>query len=142
MKKCFLIGLMVLAVLTVWGQEKSKKASSSTKSEVKQASASTVVNVYYFHGKQRCKTCMAVENVTKETIAKAYGGNKNVKFIEVKTEDKANAPLVEKYKVTWNALIIEKGKDYIDLTRQGFANAVNKPEVLSELIQKEVNARL
>ena len=85
---------------------------------------------------------MAVEKVTKETIEKAFADNKKVRFVEINTEDKANAKLVEKYEITWNALIIEKGDNYIDLTKEGFANAVNTPDVLTELIKKEVNARL
>lgn len=85
---------------------------------------------------------MAVEKITKETIEKAYEGNKKVHFVEVNTEDKANAELVEKYQVTWNALIVQKGNNHIDLTKEGFANAVNSPEVLIDLIKREVNSRL
>lgn len=133
-----------LGCFTACGQANSKKADkepASTEMAVQSAEASTV-NVYYFHGKQRCKTCLAVEKVTKETVGKVYADTKNVRFVEVNTEDKANAKLVEKYQVTWNALIIEKGDNYIDLTKEGFANAVNSPDVLTERIKKEVNARL
>jgi hypothetical protein len=144
MKKSILIGLTTVTLFTACGQATGKKESkeiTSTETTVQSAEASAV-NVYYFHGKQRCKTCVAVEKVTKETIEKAYADNKNVRFVEIKTDDKANIELVEKYQITWNALIIEKGNNHIDLTKEGFANAVNTPEVLAELIKKEVNARL
>lgn len=107
-----------------------------------QVTNASVVNVYYFHGKQRCKSCVAVEKVAKETVEKAFADNKSVRFVEINTEDKANVKLVEKYQITWNALIIEKGDSRIDLTKMAFANAVNSPDVLIELIKKEVNARL
>lgn len=144
MKKRILIGLFtVLLVACGSNTQKNNEQTTGTGTEAKeQLVDASVVNVYYFHGKQRCKTCIAVEKVTKETIEKAYADNKNVRFVEVNTEDKANAALVEKYQITWNALIIEKGDNYIDLTKEGFANAVNTPDVLTELIQREVNARL
>lgn len=144
MKKSILIGLMAVTIFTACGQANSKKDSKETASTetTVQSTDASVVNVYYFHGKQRCKTCMAVEKVTKETIEKAYADNKKVRYVEINTEDKANAKLVEKYQITWNALIIEKGDSHIDLTKEGFANAVNTPDVLTELIKKEVNSRL
>ena len=100
------------------------------------------MNVYYFHGKQRCKTCIAVGDVTEKTIKEVYANNPNVKFVEVKTDEKENAGLVEKYEVTWNALIIAKGEDSIEITKQAFANAVNNPEKLTDLIKTEVKKRL
>ena len=142
MKKCVLIGVLAV-LLTACGGNTQKNNEQATGTETKELVAdASVVNVYYFHGKQRCKTCMAVEKVTKEAIEKVYADNQNVRFVEVNTEDKANAALVEKYQITWNALIIEKGGDHVDLTKEGFANAVNTPDVLTELIKKEVNARL
>ncbi|MEA4996616.1 nitrophenyl compound nitroreductase subunit ArsF family protein [Petrimonas sulfuriphila] len=142
MKKYILIGLFAV-LLVACGCNTQKNSGQTTGMEAKeQVADASVVNVYYFHGKQRCKTCIAVEKVTKETIEKAYADNKNVRYVEINTEDKANAKLVEKYQITWNALIIEKGDSHIDLTKEGFANAVNTPDVLTELIKKEVNSRL
>ena len=71
-----------------------------------------------------------------------YADNPNVKFIEVQTDDEANAALVEKYEVTWNALIVAKGSDNIEITKQAFASAVNNPENLADLIKTEVDKRL
>lgn len=141
MKKSILIGIFAVLLAACGGNaQKNKEQSTGTGTEAKeQVADASVVKVYYFHGKQRCKTCMAVEKVTKETIEKVYANNKNVRFVEINTEDKANAELVEKYQITWNALIIEKGDNHIDLTKEGFANAVNTPDVLTELIKQEIN---
>ena len=49
---------------------------------------------------------------------------------------------MEKYEVSWNALIIAKGDKYINLTEQAFANAINSPEVLAKLIKDEVNKNI
>lgn len=148
MKKCILIGLFTVLLAACGGNcggnaQKNNQQTTGTDTETKaQIADASVVKVYYFHGKQRCKACIAVEKVTKETIEKAYADNKNVRFMEVNTENKANSALVEKYQITWNALIIEKGDSHIDLTKEGFANAVNTPDVLTERIKEEVNARL
>lgn len=107
-----------------------------------QAEPTGTVYVYYFHGKQRCKTCIAVGDVSEKTVKDAYAGNPKVKFMEVKTHEEANAPLVEKYEVTWNALIIAEGDDSIEITKQAFASAVNNPETLAELIKSEIDKRL
>ncbi|MDL2221059.1 nitrophenyl compound nitroreductase subunit ArsF family protein [Parabacteroides sp. OttesenSCG-928-N08] len=144
MKKSILIGLMAVTLFTACGQANSKKEgkeTSSTETTVQSAEAS-VVNVYYFHGKQRCKTCIAVGNVTEETIKELYADNSSVKFIEVDTSDKKNEALVEKYEVSWNALIIAKGNNSIDITERAFASALNNPEALTNLIKEEVNNRL
>lgn len=142
MKKCILIGIFAV-LLVACGSNAQNNNKQATGAETKeQVADASLVNVYYFHGKQRCKTCVAVEKVAKETVAKVYAENKNVRFVEINTEDKANTKLIEKYQITWNALIIEKGNNHIDLTKVGFANAVNNPDVLTELIRKEVNARL
>lgn len=102
----------------------------------------SITNVYYFHGKQRCKTCIAVGDLTKKTIEETFADNDKVKFIEVNTSEKEFADLVEKYEVSWNALIIAKGNQSIDLTEQAFANAVNSPKVLEQLIKDEVNKNI
>lgn len=137
MKKVIL-ALMLIAVLTGCNQT-TKKADSSTTSPT---ADSTIVNVYYFHGKQRCKTCIAVGNIAKETIEKAYAGNEKVVFTEINTSEKANEVLCEKYEISWNALIIAKGEDFIEITDQAFATALSNPNALTDLIKEEVNKRI
>lgn len=144
MKKSILIGVMAVALFTACGQANSKKDGKETASAetTVQSLDASVVNVYYFHGKQRCKTCIAVGNVTEETIKDFYTDNSSVKFIEVDTSLKENEALVEKYEVSWNALIIAKGDNSINITERAFASAINSPEVLTSLIKEEVNNRL
>lgn len=125
-----------LLVLVSCGDKDSKK-SEKENMEITQEQNSGV-NVYYFHGNQRCKTCIAVQNVAKETIEKTYP-NTEVRFIEVNTSKKENEALVEKYEVSWNALIIEKGENSEDLTKQAFALAVNSPKELEKIIIETVD---
>lgn len=101
-----------------------------------------VVSVYYFHGKARCMTCVAVGDVAKKTVETAFAGNKKVRFVDLDNSEKANETLVKKYEVAWNALIIAKGDNSVEITQQAFATAVNNPQALENLIKDEVNKRL
>ncbi|NDW12032.1 hypothetical protein D0T50_03910 [Bacteroides sp. 214] len=143
MRKSILFGLLVLLLTACGGstQKNNQESSASPETKTQLADVSTV-NVYYFHGKQRCKTCVAVGDVTAKTIKELYTDNLQVKFVEVKTDEEQNASLVEKYKVTWNALIIAKGDNYIEITKEAFANALSSPEKLTNLIKTEVDKRL
>lgn len=143
MKQILLLAAITLIALTSCGSRGNKKTSENTKVETTaQVSNPSTVYVYYFHGKQRCKTCIAVGNVSEKAVKDMYADNPNVRFIEVQTDDEANAALVEKYEVTWNALIVAKGEDNIEITKQAFASAVNNPENLTDLIKTEVDKRL
>lgn len=141
MKQLLMIMLSLLS-LTACGNPNTKTADKANVEKTAQKADEPTVYVYYFHGKQRCKTCITVEDVAKSTIKNAYAGNPKVRFTEVKNYETGNASLVEKYGAMWNALIIAKGNDHIEITKQAFANAVNNPEALKELIKTEVDKRL
>ncbi len=129
---------MLIAALTCCNQT-AKKADSST---TLPSADSSIVYVYYFHGEQRCKTCIAVGNIAKETVEKAYSDNERVVFTEINTSEKANEALCEKYEISWNALIITKGEDFIEITDQAFATALNNPDALTALIKEEIDSRI
>lgn len=116
---------------------KSKQNSANEKQE-----NNNTVSVYYFHGKQRCKTCIAVENIVRETIETHFANNEKVEFLEIDTSEKNHEELVEKYEVVSTALIIEGGNNNINLTQQAFAVAIENPKKLVELIEQEVEKRL
>ena len=83
--KQFLIMLITAFIVTACGNGNEKKtdaphASSeiSGNSSVKTLVANDDPNsvyVYYFHGKQRCKTCIAVQDVAQEAVKEMYGDN-------------------------------------------------------------------
>ena len=140
-KNLLLIGIIALLTMSCNSKGQSEKSEATTIESTTTVDAS-ITNVYYFHGKQRCKTCIAVGDLAKKTIEETYAGNDKIKFIEVNTSEKEFADLVEKYEVSWNALIIAKGDKSTDLTEQAFANAVNSPEILENLIKEEVNKNI
>jgi hypothetical protein len=143
MKKVAVLAFMLIVALAACNQNPKKAGSNETsKVETIDTADPSVVYVYYFHGKQRCKTCIAVGDVSKETVEKEYADNDKVKFIEIDNSDKANEILCEKYEVSWNALIIAKGDDFIEITDQAFATAVGNPQALEKLIKEEVDKRI
>jgi hypothetical protein len=129
--KTLIMSIFVCFILVSCGEGTQRKSEKQTND--------SVVYVYYFHGKQRCKTCIAVEEVARQTVTDNFNMNSKVKYIEIRTDKKENEKLIEKYEITWNALIVAKGDNYIDITNDAFSVAVNSPEVLAEQIKTEVN---
>ena len=137
--------LLAAITFTACGSGNEKKTEASVEASVQTTEVTSVasadpstVYVYYFHGKQRCKTCIAVQKFANEAVTQMYGDHQKVQFMEVMTDDAGSKDLVEKYGVTWNALIVAKGDDHIDMTQDAFAN----PEGVKELLKSEIDRRL
>lgn len=145
MKKTFIFTLLAMLLVSCGGgktEYKQETAEGTTPEQTVVNTDASTVNVYYFHGKQRCKTCLAIEEVTKKVIADNYKDNLKVKFVEINIDEDKNKDIVEKYEIAFSSLLVVKGEDHTDLTEQAFANAVNSPDVLTSLIKDEVNKQL
>ncbi len=95
------------------------------------------VEVYYFHATHRCETCMAVEEVTKEALKQYYGDQ--VIFKSINSEEDKNNPLIKKYKVSGQTLLVTKGDKSEDLTNFAFMNARTRPDNLKVKIKETVD---
>lgn len=71
--------------------------------------AADKVNVYYFHGKPRCVTCMKIENYTKSAIESM--NDKDVVFKGIDMDNSANGAMVKKYNLFTKSVIISKNKN-------------------------------
>jgi hypothetical protein len=132
MKKIIITLVLSIAAIGLYAQQPAAAA----------AAEANVVNVYNFHGKQRCMTCVAIGNVARKTVETAYADNVKVRFIDIDASEKANEKLVKKYEIFGSSLIIAKGENHVNLTNQAFANAVRNPQTLGNLIISEINKRL
>ena len=102
------------------------------------------VEVLYFHGKQRCATCVAIERETKAVIDGQFAdavadGALEMRIIDITQPE--NEAIADKYEITWSSLVVVKHKDGKEqaenLTKFAFANARNNPETFrSELTGK------
>lgn len=107
------------------------------------------VEVLYFHGKQRCATCLAIESNTRSAIKESFAeqikkGNMVFKVIDI--SKKENEKIAEKYEVTWSSLFVVKYKNgketYENMTEFAFGNVRKSPEVFRAGVVKAVNERL
>lgn len=117
--------------------------ATETKNETV-ANDSSTVEIIYFHGKQRCMTCMAIEKETKTLVegelAKQVKAGK-VKFSVVDFSTEEGKKIAAKYKVTFSSLFVITSKGAEDLTRFAFANARSNAEGFrKELKDKVVKA--
>ena len=102
------------------------------------------VEVLYFHGKQRCATCVAIEKNTRQVVESEFAEelqNGELIFHIVDITKPQNKDLADKYEITWSSLVVVKYKDGKEqaenLTTFAFANARNNPETFrSELADK------
>lgn len=116
MKNVLLIlTLCVGMVACSGGKTKSVAENQQTKKDV--------VEVLYFHGAQRCATCMAIEKNTKELLEAAYAEQlKSGKLVFSSVDITKEEALAERYEVSWSSLIL------VDYDKSGNESATNLTE--------------
>lgn len=132
--------LLITIIMSASCSNQAKKSESATSTT---NTPENVVEVIYFHAKQRCKTCIAIEQETKQLIDSAFSdkmAEKEIVFKVIDLSDEANETLSEKYRVTFSTLLVidinNSNENVNDLTQFAFANARNNPDVFkSELRQ-------
>lgn len=134
----YLLLVMLMAFPFVLCQAQTKKTTSTA--------SKPVVEVLYFHGPQRCKTCVALEKATKEVIESQFASqvkSGNVKFREIDLSTKEGEKLGDKYEIAWSSLVIvrKQGKKekVADMTDDGFRYAVNDKAKIQALIKNKIN---
>lgn len=133
MKKFVLLSLLCMFLSTGWAFAQTGK----------------YVEVIYFHGKQRCPTCRAIEKHTKEVVyndfAKFVKSGK-VRFKEVDISTPQGEKIADKYRVSWSSLYVNgwnNGKEKRnDLTRMGFKYARNNTAQFKTELKKKINQLL
>lgn len=104
------------------------------------------VEVLYFHGKQRCVTCRAIEAGAKEALESTFpdrleDGSVVFRTIDISKEE--NEAIAGKYEVVWSSLIVVRhsgDKETAEnMTEFAFANARNSPDVFKAGVVKAVN---
>jgi len=95
------------------------------------------VKAYYFHATRRCATCQAVEAVTKEALKEYYG--EKVTFQSINQDEDSKNPLIKKFRVSGQALLIVKGDKVVNLTNEAFLNARTNPDKLKAKIKSTID---
>ena len=129
-----ILALIICCGLTACDNNGTKKSASTDVEQAQQLEQKDHVEVLYFHGKQRCATCMAIEKNAKEVVEVQFAN-------ELK-----NGTIAEKYEVTWSSLFVSKWKDgketYENLTEYAFANARTAPDTFKNGITEKVRTLL
>lgn len=107
------------------------------------------VEVLYFHGKQRCVTCRAIEKSTKELLEMRFAeqvkqGSVCLRVIDI--SQKENEAIAGKYGVTWSSLFVvshKTGREKAEnLTELAFAQARSNPDGFKAELQQRINNAL
>jgi hypothetical protein len=128
------IGLNSLSAQCCSGSSSDVKNNSADCKEIK---TSPKVKAFYFHASRRCATCQAVEDVAREAI-KEYYGNK-VSFQSINRDENKSHPMIKKYNISGQTLLIIKDDKHFDLTNYAFMNARTRPEKLKSKIRETID---
>ena len=134
MKTKLLLLIISLSVLACSGT-KSKEGNTS---QIKNG-----VEVLYFHAKQRCATCMAIENNTKALLEESFSKEINDSLILFRSlEITENPEIARKHQVSFSSLIIvdiENGKETpVNLTDFAFSKARTSPDTFKDELKTTI----
>jgi hypothetical protein len=135
--------LLILSAASVFmfgcGQSSGVKSSDSDTSQLDELAS---VNIYYFHGRQRCVTCVGVQELVEQIYSRNFSDNLNVGYREIDFTDRANLELADKYEIAFSSLIIAGENDHTDMTEYAFVNIFRDPAGVETMIASEVNKYL
>lgn len=141
--------LTVCIGLTACGGNGAKKSDAAKAEQAQQQEAKDRVEILYFHGRQRCATCVAIEKNVKEAVEMQFADelkNRTVVFLTIDISKTENEKIAEKYEVTWSSLLISSWKDgketYENLTEYAFANARTAPDTFKSVVVEKINKAL
>lgn len=107
------------------------------------------VEVIYFHGKQRCATCMAIEKNARETVNAMFAdevkkGTVVFRTVDISTPE--SEKVADKYEVTWSSLFVNKWKNgkevRNDMTEFGFGHARKNPDGFKKGLAEKIRQSL
>lgn len=128
MKNLLIILTLMIGLMSCSDKEKTTKPESAETDKDK-------VEILYFHGKQRCATCRAIEENTVELVNTRFAkelkdGSLVFKNIDISTPE--GEEIADRYEVTWSSLFVNSWKDGKEtrnnITEFAFANARNNPD--------------
>lgn len=140
------LSAIIVLLITLTSCSGTPKKSNDT------TNAQTVndhLEVLYFHGKQRCITCNAIEKLTKEVLDESFPeevANGKILFRVVDISQEENQGIADKYEVSWSSLYLNKWSNAEEqrenMTDFGFSYAKSSPEVFKEGLKEKISTLL
>lgn len=140
--RSFRLGLFAVLgiVLLLSGNQLVAQSATTSAVRVGQSNQATAVKAYYFHATRRCATCEAVEAVTRQALADYYSSQ--VSFESINREKDKKNPLIQKYKVSGQTLLIVDGEKVVNLTNDAFLNARTNPDKFKAKLKSTIDPML
>jgi hypothetical protein len=91
----------------------ASRADSASNDDTAPAAADRVI-AYYFHGSQRCKTCLTIEAYAAEAIRTGFAdalSDGTLEWKVVNIEEPANEHFVEDYQISTRTVVLVEMKD-------------------------------
>ena len=111
--------------------------------------AEDCVEVLYFHTKQRCATCMAIERLTRETLEEHFAdalAEGALVFRSIDITEAGNEAIADRYEASWSSLFVTEWQggqpQSENLTAFAFANARTAPETFRKGLADTIASRL
>ncbi|MBE9467065.1 MAG: thioredoxin family protein [Bacteroidetes bacterium] len=134
----FILFMGVVAVSAQCSDCETADNCTSLKVTSAENQKSSEVKAYYFHASRRCATCEAVEAVTEEALKEYYGTK--VPFQSINIEEVKDKPLLEKYKISGQTLLIIKGDKQVNLTNDAFMYARTNPDKFKAKLKSTIDS--
>lgn len=107
------------------------------------------VEVVYFHGKQRCATCMAIEKNAREAVNTMFAdevkkGTVVFRIVDISTPE--GERVADQYEVAWSSLFVNKWKNGKEnrnnMTEFGFGHARKNPDGFKKGLAEKIRQSL
>ena len=137
MKKLSVLLFMILLSAFAFSQHEEVKLKKSQ------------IDIYYFHRTERCKTCLSIEENTKNTLEQYFVDelkDGTITFYSINYEGDTEKEVIKKYDADAPALYltkVKKGKETNkDLTDFAFDNSLNNPDKFKNGLRDKINELL
>lgn len=143
-KVIFILMALVIMVTSLVACGQTGRGVQNSEND-EQQNEKGVVKVMYFHGAQRCPTCISVEEKTKELLDEAYvqaQKDGKLKFCPVNFSESEGEAIADSYEVAFSSLLLDKDGNVKDLTDMAFRYARNEPETFKSNLKAEIDKLL
>lgn len=130
MKRILLLATLSIALLSCADKTSKQQAPAVSQPD-------DVTQVLYFHGKQRCVTCNAIEQLTKEVVDSLANEKIVMKIVDI--SKKENEGIADSYEVSWSSLILDRNGKTVNLTKMGFGYAKTQPAIFKANLVEAIN---
>lgn len=110
--------------------------NDGNKKEVAQGTATSNVNIYYFHFTRRCATCLAVEENARKAVEALYPNEVKTgeySFTSLNLDEASTKEIADKLGVGGQSLMVVRGNKKIDITSSAWLAAHDSDKMKVEI---------